>query len=168
MIYPVAVSYHRFSFLSLNNSGFMSQARRMWHFSHASHSFRTSCKMPSLPRLAHKAPVMQAIHFFVSMLSFLTNITFYYLNQFNRARFVSINNYDFLNGLLCRLDPAWLNQSFCQLRKSLLQMFLCGFLKFAGSFILVWKDKKKIMISLPRHISLSSYWRKLHCCKSWF
>ena len=92
MIYPVAVGYHRFSFLSPYNSGFMSQARRTWHFSHASHSFRTSRKTPSSPRLAHKAPVMQAIHFFVCMLSFLTNITFYYLNQFNRAiRLVSIN-----------------------------------------------------------------------------
>jgi len=88
MTYPVAVGYHCFSFLSLYSRRFMSQTRRKQHFSLALPSFHTSCNMPSSPCLA---PVMRAIHFFVCMLSFLTD-TFYYLNQFNRPiRFVSLN-----------------------------------------------------------------------------
>ena len=62
------------SYSSLHNRRFRRQARRTQHFarsakrvgsvllhsSRASHSFRTSRKIPRSPRLAHKAPVMQA------------------------------------------------------------------------------------------------------------
>ena len=126
-------------------------------------SCRTSPKMPSSPHLAHKAPVMQAIHFFVCMLSFLTDITFYY---FNRAiRLISINMILYYSADLIPLD--WTNH-FANWENLYYKLFYVVFSSLLVLLSMFENIKKKIMISLPRHTSLSSYWRKFHCCKSWF
>lgn len=89
--YPAAVSYHRFSFLSLYNRHFLSQVRRMRHFSRVSHSFRTSHKMPNSPCLAYR-------HHLLLLES---------IRQGNKIHI--IKQIDSLNSLLCKHDPTRLN-----------------------------------------------------------
>ena len=78
--YLIVIWLFPFSFSSLHNRSFRSQARQRRRFARSARdllpSSRDSRKLPPLPRLAPKAPFMQAIHFPSSI--FLGQ---YYCNQ---------------------------------------------------------------------------------------
>ena len=88
---PCSCQLSSFFILSLYNRHFLSQVRRMRHFSRVSHSFHTSHKIPNSPCLAYRHHLLLLEPF----------------RQGNKIHI--IKQIDSLNSLLCKLDPTRLN-----------------------------------------------------------